>query len=128
MLNKAIIVGRLTKDPELKSTQNGVSVLNFTVAVPRRFKDSSGERQSDFISCVAFRQTAEFISTWFKKGNIIAIDGSIQTRSYEQDGRRVYVTEVLVDGAGFVESKKEDSAQEELPDLPEEILSEDTPF
>ena len=128
MLNKAIIVGRLTKDPELKSTQNGVSVLNFTVAVPRRFKDSSGERPSDFISCVAFRQTAEFISTWFKKGNIIAIDGRIQTRSYEQDGRRVYVTEVLVDGAGFVESKKEDSAQEELPDLPEEILSEDTPF
>ena len=145
MLNKAILVGRLTKDPELKSTQGGVSVLNFTVAVPRRFKDSNGERQSDFINCVAFRQAAEFIANWFKKGNIISIDGSIQTRNYEKDGQRVYVTEVLVDNAGFVESKKdseesvsqtqkdiqEDASPATLPDMPTEFgggTDDDLPF
>ena len=149
MLNKAILVGRITRDPELKSTQAGVSVLNFTVAVPRKFKDANGERQSDFINCVAFRQTAEFIANWFKKGNIISIDGSIQTRNYERDGQRVYVTEVIVDNAGFVESRRDSetsSAQysdtqpqrdtfadrgPSLPEMPTEfggVTDDDLPF
>lgn len=144
MLNKAILVGRLTRDPELKSTQSGVSVLNFTVAVPRRFKDANGERQSDFINCVAFRQTAEFIANWFKKGNVISVDGSIQTRNYERDGQRVYVTEVMVDNAGFVEGRRDseyNSPQPQrdtfadtdpsLPEMPTEFggaTDDDLPF
>lgn len=141
MLNKAILVGRLTRDPELKSTTSGISVLNFTVAITRRFKDANGERQSDFISCVAFRQTAEFISNYFKKGNMISIDGTIQTRTWDDnDGKRHYVTEVLVNDAGFIESKKDSEAsagtsgrsEGALPEMPAEfgadVVDDDLPF
>ena len=120
MLNKVILIGRLTKDPELKSTGGGVSVLNFTVAITRKYKDANGERQSDFVNCVAFRQTAEFISNYFKKGNMISIDGTIQTRNWDDgEGKRHYVTEVLVNEVGFIEGKKQDT--ESLPELPEEF-------
>ena len=141
MLNKAILVGRLTRDPELKSTTNGNSVLNFTVAITRKFKDANGERQSDFINCVAFRQTAEFISNYFKKGNMISVDGTIQTRTWDDnEGKRHYVTEVVVNDAGFVESKREmdqgasarEAASETLPDMPAEfgtdVTDDDLPF
>ena len=138
MLNKAILVGRLTRDPELKSTQSGVSVLNFTVAVPRRYKDANGERQSDFINCVAFRQTADFISNYFKKGNMISIDGSIQTRSWDDnEGKRRYTTEVVVNDAGFVESRRDSEGapqtqntsfadESSLPEMPTEFGSDAT--
>ncbi len=142
MLNKAILVGRLTKDPELKSTGSGVSVLNFTVAITRKYKDANGERQSDFVNCVAFRQTAEFISNYFKKGNMISIDGTIQTRTWDDnEGKRHYVTEVLVNDAGFIESKREMETggatkkaadSEELPEMPAEFdagaVDDDLPF
>lgn len=104
-MNKVELVGRLTKDPESKLTQNQTLCCNFTVAVDRRFKDANGERQADFINCVAWRQTAEFVQKYFKKGNRIGLCGSIQTRNYEDEsGTKHYITEVLVDEAEFVES------------------------
>ena len=136
MLNKAILIGRLTKEPELKSTGNGISVLSFTLAVKRNYK-TDGEYQSDFINCVAYRKTAEFISQYFNKGDLISVDGMIHTRSYESDGRKVYVTEVIANDVGFVESKseKKEEATEALPELPEEFgdtedggASDDLPF
>ncbi len=120
MLNKAILCGRLTKDPELRSSQSGVSICSFSVAVPRKYKKEGEERQVDFINCVAFRQTADFISRYFNKGNLISIDGSIQTRSWEDnDGKKRYATEVVVNDAGFVEGKKEQQSFD-APALPPE--------
>ncbi len=105
-MNKAILVGRLTADPELKSTPNGVNVCSFSVAVDRRFVRAGEERKADFINCVAWRQTAEFISRFFSKGRMIGLVGSIQTRTYnDRDGNKRYATEVVVDEAYFTESK-----------------------
>ena len=104
MINKWIGMGRLTADPELRQTQSGVSSCNITVAVQRDFTDGSGERQSDFINVVAWRQTAEFICRYFSKGKMIGIEGALRTRNYD-DKRypdvKHYVTEVLVDHAYF---------------------------
>ena len=109
-MNKVQIIGRLTKDPEVKYTQNQLPFCNFIVAVDRRFKDANGQRQADFIACVAWRATADFIGKYFKKGSKIAVVGSIQTRSYEdQEGKKHLVTEVIVDEAEFVESKQSNS-------------------
>lgn len=106
-MNKWIGIGNLTKDPEAKNTSSGTTFCTFTIAVKRRFKDSNGEYQSDFINCVAWKQTATFISSYFHKGSKIAVVGNIQTRSYEgNDGQKRYVTEVIVDEAEFVESNK----------------------
>lgn len=105
MINKAILVGRLTADPELKQTPSGISVTRFSVACDRPYS-SNGERKADFINCIAWRQNAEFISKYFRKGNAIGIDGSIQTDNYtDKNGNKRYTTEVLVDRASFVESK-----------------------
>lgn len=82
-MNKIILVGRLTRDPELRSTSTGLSTANFTVAVNRNFKNKDGQYDADFIPCVAFRNTADFISKYFKKGNLICLDGRIQTRNYD---------------------------------------------
>ena len=104
-MNKVVLVGRLTKDPEIKNTSSQVQFCNFTVAVDRRFKDQSGQRQADFINCVAWRQTASFISSYFHKGSKIGVVGSLQSRSFDdQNGQKRYVTEVVVDEAEFVES------------------------
>ncbi len=104
-MNKVILIGRLTKDPEVKNTASQVTVCRFTLAVDRRFKDQNGQRQADFISCVAWRQTANFISQYFHKGSKIAVVGSIQTRSYDdQSGQKRFVTDVVVDEAEFVDS------------------------
>ena len=104
MVNKVILLGRLTKEPELKSTQNGISRCSFTLAVDRRFKNADGERETDFINCTAWRGTAEFITNYFRKGQRIAIVGSIQVRSYETDaGERRYITEVNAEEAYFAD-------------------------
>lgn len=134
-MNNVSLMGRLTADPELKTTQNGISYCRFTVAVNRYSKD--GEDTADFISCVAWRSTAEFICNYFLKGNKIALIGSIQTGSYtDKDGRTVYTTDVLVDKVEFCESKKNsDSAPaptrarkpKETEDIAHDI-SEDLPF
>ncbi|MBR2554897.1 MAG: single-stranded DNA-binding protein [Aeriscardovia sp.] len=105
-MNKVELVGRLTKDPEVKVTSNQTQFCNFTIAVDRRFKDQNGQRQADFINCVAWRQTAVFIQKYFRKGSRIGLVGSIQTRTYDdqQSGQKRYITEVVIDEAEFVES------------------------
>ncbi len=109
-MNKAILSGRIASEIELKNAPSGVSVCSFRIAVNRRFKNAEGEFDTDFISCVAWRSNAEFISKYFQKGNPIELVGSIQTRSYEKDGQKAFVTEVVVDESGFViGNKKEDS-------------------
>lgn len=104
-MNKAILIGRLTKDPELKTTGSGVSVCSFTLAVNRRFKNADGGYDADFINCVAWRQQAEFITKYCSKGSMIGVVGNIQTRNYEKDGQRVYVTEIMVEEVQALSSK-----------------------
>ncbi|MBR1561965.1 MAG: single-stranded DNA-binding protein [Ruminococcus sp.] len=102
MLNRVILMGRITQDLELRQTPNGVSTLNFNVAVDRNYSGQDGQRQADFITCVAWRQQAEFISRYFAKGRMIAIEGNLRTRTYDdKNGSRHYVTEVYVDSVSF---------------------------
>ena len=106
-MNKVILMGRLTRDPEMQTTPNGVTVCRFSVAVNRRFA-KEGQQQADFINCSAWRATAEFICKYFQKGSMIAVVGSIQTRSWDgADGKKQYATEVSVDEAYFTGSKAE---------------------
>jgi single-strand DNA-binding protein len=118
-MNKAILIGRLTKDAELRVTPSGVKVSSFTIAVDRGMSKESkaqaqqkGEPTADFINCVCFNKIAEFVATYCKKGNLVAVDGKIQTRSYDdKDGKKVYVTEVLVnqlDKLEWNDTKKEE--------------------
>lgn len=107
-INKVILMGRFTADPELKKTGDGVSVIRFTVAVNRP-KQKDKERAADFISCVAFRQTAEFISKYFRKGSAIIVFGTIRTGFYEKDGTRIYTTDVFADEVNFGESRQTDN-------------------
>ena len=112
MLNKVILMGRLVRDPELRTTPQGVSVCAFSIAVDRGYARQGEERQADFINIVAWRSTAEFVSKYFVKGQMIAVVGRIQTRNYDdKDGKRVYVTEVVADEVSFTESKKDSGAQ-----------------
>ncbi|MEF9863955.1 MAG: single-stranded DNA-binding protein [Christensenellaceae bacterium] len=105
-MNKAILVGNLTKDPEQRTTQSGISVTSFTVAVQRRFKSQDGQQQADFINCVAWRGTADFVAKYFVKGSKIGLTGTIQTRTYDDaNGVRRYVTEVVAEDVEFVTSK-----------------------
>ena len=107
-MNKVILVGRLTRDPELRSTSSGFNTASFSVAVNRNFKNKEGNYDADFINCVAFRNTADFVNKFFKKGSLISLDGRIQTRNYDaQDGTKRYVTEVVVDNVEFVGGKNE---------------------
>ncbi len=109
-LNKVVLAGRLTADPELKQTTSGFSVVSVNLAVNRRRArgEQGGEQQTDFITLVAWRQTAEFISKYFRKGSAICVTGSIQTRSWtDQQGQKRYSTEVVVDEAMFVDSRSE---------------------
>ena len=96
-MNRVELTGRLTKEPELKTTGNGVSVCSFILAVNRKYKNPDGNYDADFINCVAWRQSAEFMHKYCDKGSMIGVAGSIQTRNYEKDGQRIYITEVAVD-------------------------------
>lgn len=112
MINNLTLVGRLTKDPDLKYTGNGTAVATFTLAVNRNFTNQSGEREADFINCVIWRKPAETLANYAKKGVLIGVTGRIQTRSYDnQQGQKVYVTEVIADNFQLLESKKADSSQ-----------------
>lgn len=110
-MNKVILMGRLTADPELRQTQSGIASCRFTIAVNRRFADkNTGERQADFISCTAWRQTAEFVSRYFKKGGMICVEGSLRTGSYTDRNHpdvTHYTTDVFVDNVEFTGSKSE---------------------
>ena len=108
MLNKAMIMGRLTKDPEIKYTQNNLAVCSFTVAVDRNYVPQGGQKQTDFITVVAWRKTAEFIGKYFAKGRMIVVCGSIQTRTWDgTDGRKNYATEIVADEVFFGEGKRD---------------------
>ena len=105
MINRVVLVGRLTKDPVLRKTANGASVVSFTVACTRRFKQE-GQPDADFINTVAWNKTADIVSQYTHKGSLVGVEGRIQTRSYDdQSGKRVYVTEVVADSVQFLESK-----------------------
>ena len=112
-INRVILVGRLTKDPDYRKTQSGVSVVQFTVACDRKAysKDKKDNQQTaDFISCVAWRQKADFLGSYGRKGTLVGVEGSIQTRSYtNQSGQKVYVTEILADSVEILESRKSSS-------------------
>lgn len=104
MINRVVLVGRTTKDPVLRKTQSGTSVISFTLAVNRRMKDQ--EQQADFINCVAWNKTADFMHQYVKKGTLLGVEGRIQTRNYDgTDGKKVYVTEVVAESVQFLESK-----------------------
>ena len=110
MLNKVILTGRLTATPELRKTSSDVSVVSFSVAVQRQYKGPDGNYPTDFINCVAWRNTADFISKFFEKGQLIALVGSLQSRNYEdKTGAKRTAFEVIVDEAHFVASKKDSS-------------------
>ncbi|RIO67821.1 single-stranded DNA-binding protein, partial [Mammaliicoccus sciuri] len=108
MINRVVLVGRLTKDPEYRTTPSGVSVATFTLAVNRTFTNAQGEREADFINCVVFRKQADNVNNYLFKGSLAGVDGRIQSRSYEnQEGRRVFVTEVVCDSVQFLEPKNQ---------------------
>ncbi len=106
MMNRIVLVGRLTKDPDLRYTPAGAAVATFTLAVNRTFTNQQGEREADFIQCVVWRKPAENVANFLKKGSMAGVDGRIQTRNYEDsDGKRVFVTEVVAESVQFLEPK-----------------------
>ena len=108
MINVVVLMGRLTADPELRTTPNGISVTSFSIAVDRAYQKAGTERQTDFINCVAWRQTAEFITKYFQKGSMIAVNGTLQQRSYtDKDGNKRTAYDVVIDNASFCGSKNE---------------------
>lgn len=139
MLNRVILMGRITQELQLKHTQNGIAVLSFSVAVDRPVQKDA-EKQTDFISCVAWRQVAEFISKYFAKGRLIAIEGNLRTRTYEKDGHKHYITEVYVENTSFTGEPKQENGKSadatsseniainSLKDFEEVIGDETAPF
>lgn len=138
MINNVTLVGRLTRDPELKYTPSNIATTTFNLAVNRNFKGANGEREADFINCMIWRKQAELFAEWCKKGNLVGITGRIQTRSYEnQQGQRVYVTEVVADTFQLLK-KRDNSAnqsniEEQMPASfgatnPLDISDKDLPF
>ncbi|MGF7088102.1 single-strand DNA-binding protein [Kroppenstedtia sanguinis] len=111
MLNRVVLIGRLTRDPELRYTPGGVAVTSFNLAVNRRFTNQQGEREADFIDIVAWRQLAETVANYMKKGRLVAVEGRLQIRSYEnQEGRRIKVAEVVAENVQFLESRSQASS------------------
>lgn len=129
-MNKIIIIGRSTKDVELKQTPAGTSIAEFSVAVKRSFKNTNGEYESDFFNCVAFSKSAETISRYVKKGDQIAIEGRLQVRSYtNKEGRKINVTEIIVETFEFLQTKKQEEQPTEQPKFEElDPFSNDLPF
>ena len=138
MINNVVLVGRMTRDAELHYTPQNLAVATFNLAVNRNFKNQSGEREADFINCVIWRQQAENLANWAKKGALIGITGRIQTRNYDnQQGQRVYVTEVVADHFQLLESRNKSanhsSMDEQMPpdfgnNNPMDISDDDLPF
>ena len=143
MLNNVVLVGRMTKDPELRYTPNNQAVATFSLAVKRNFKSQNGEHEADFINCVIWRQQAENLANWAKKGALIGITGSIRTRNYEnQQGQRVFVTEVVADNFQLLEFNKQNNQNqtqshgqqpnfgrnEQMQSNPMDISDDDLPF
>ena len=117
MINRAVLVGRLTRDVEVRKTQSGISCAMFTVACDRNRKkdENSNEPTADFISCVAWRQPADFLGQYAHKGSLVGVDGRIQTRTYEKDGQRIYMTEVVADQVRLLETKSSTAGSDRPP-------------
>lgn len=112
-MNRVTLVGRLTKDPELRYTPSGIAQVRFTIAVNRTFTSQNGEKEADFIQCIAWRKQAENLANYQRKGNLIGVEGRIQTGSYEgQDGKRVYTTDVVADSIEYLEKSSGQSGQQ----------------
>ena len=136
MINRVVLVGRLTKDPNFM--ENNVAVANFTLAVNRSFKSKNGEQETDFINVVTFRKQAENVNNYLSKGSLVGVDGRFQSRSYEnKEGQRVFVTEVVADSVQFMEPKSQQSKPQQTQakdnpfangNGPIDIKSEDLPF
>ena len=125
-MNKAIIIGRLTKDPELTQTTSGISVCRFTLAVSRKFTNAEGERETDFLNIIVWRNLADICHKYLKKGSQAAVTGSIQTRSYDaQDGTKRYVTEIVAEDVEFVGSKATNSSEDKEEVSKLEPISDD---
>lgn len=108
MVNRVVLIGRITKEPEATTTASGITLVRFTIAVNRSYKDANGERKADFISCVAWKSQAEFISKYIKKGNQMSVEGRIQTGSYtDSDNKTIYTTDVLVESVSSLEPKQD---------------------
>ena len=138
MINNVTLVGRLTRDPELRYTPSNIAITTFNMAVNRNFKNQAGDREADFINCMIWRQQAENFANWCKKGNQVGITGCIQTRSYDnQQGQRVYVTEVVADTFQLLEKRDHSANQANIEDQmpanfgatnPLDISDDDMPF
>ena len=138
MINNVVLIGRLTRDPELRYTPSNVAVATFNLAVNRNFKGANGEREADFINCIMWRKQAENFANWVKKGALVGITGRIQTRSYDnQQGQRVYVTEVVAESFQTLEKKDTSATQSSMGNQmppsygqgePMDISDDDLPF
>lgn len=138
MINNVVLIGRLTRDPELRYTPSNIAITTFNMAVNRNFKNQDGNREADFINCMIWRQQAENFANWVKKGNLVGITGRIQTRSYDnQQGQRVYVTEVVADTFQLLEKRDNSANQANIEDQmpasfgstnPLDISDDDMPF
>ena len=114
-MNRVELVGRITKDPELRYTSSNIASVRFTLAVNRNFTNQNGEREADFINCVAWRNQAENMKKFVTKGNLLAVEGRIQTGSYDKDGQRIYTTDVVADNVTFLESKGQRTSDDVTP-------------
>ena len=132
MINRVVLVGRITRDPELRYTQSNIAVVSFTLAVNRMFADQSGERQADFIQCVVWRKQAENLARYVSKGELLGVEGRIQTRTYESDQGTRYITEVVCDSVQFLESRTEGQQTDDSDDFYEAStklsVEDDLPF
>lgn len=128
MINKVVLVGRLTKNPEYRTTPNGISVSTFTLAVNRTFNNSNGEREADFINVVTFKKQADNVNNYLSKGSLVGVEGRIQTRNYENnEGQRMYVTEVVAERVHFLDSKG-NSQQNNLSQQHRQVPAGNAPF
>lgn len=134
MINHVVVVGRLTRKPELKFTANGTKYTQFSVAVQRNFKNNSGKYEADFINCLMWRNAAENFVKFTNKGSLVGVEGRIQTRSYDKDGRTIYITEVVSEGFSLLETKAATESRNNQPVFnsneaePIEFSEDDLPF
>ena len=127
MINRVVLVGRITGEPELRRTSSGAAVVSFTLAVDNRFQRDN-ERSADFISCIAWNQSAEFMEKYVHKGDVLGVDGRISTRNYESNGKKVYVTEVVCESLRLLQSKNSGSRSESYEPVREEKVKESPSF
>src|SRR5690625_4191086 len=128
MINRFVGVGRLTRDPDLRYTPNGVAVVNFGIAVNRPFKNQNGENEADFLNVVAWRKQAENVAQYLRKGSLVGIDGRLQSRSYEKDGQHIFVVEIQAESVQFLEPRDNSTSNQQKPTQQVNNSQSDDPF